>query len=149
MKVLLRMDVNDLGKKGDIVDVADGYARNLLLPAKSALVATDKMAKQAVAMRRARDLKETRDMESAQTLKALLEESAIKVYAKAGPEGRLFGSVTAVDVSDSVRRQTGVEVDRKSVSIAAPIKSLGAHTATVALYPGVDSEITLEILPEG
>ncbi len=149
MRVLLRHDVNDLGKKGDIVEVADGYARNRLLPSKSVLVATDKMTKQAEAMRRARDLKETRDMESAQTVKALLEESAIKVYAKAGPEGRLFGSVTAADVSDSVRKQTSVEIDRKSVGIATPIKSLGVHTVTVNLYPGVDSEITLEILPEG
>ncbi|MCL5947678.1 MAG: 50S ribosomal protein L9 [Actinobacteria bacterium] len=148
MRVLLRTDVNDLGRKGDIVEVADGYARNKLLPSRSALAATEKMTKQAEAMRRARDLKEARDMESAQSIRTILEEATIKVYAKAGPEGRLFGSVTAADVSDSVRIQTGVEVDRKSVHIAAPIKSLGVHVVTLNLYPGVDSEVTLEVMAE-
>lgn len=149
MKVLLRDDVNSLGKRGDIVDVADGYARNLLVPSGAALVATEKMREQAAVMRRARDLKEGRDREAAQRVKELLEEAPIKVYAKSGKERRLFGSVTAADVSDAVRIQIGAEVDRKTIAIAAPVRSLGVHNVTVDLYTGITAEVTIEVLPEG
>ncbi len=149
MKVLLRDNVKSLGKRGDIVDVADGYARNLLVPSGAALVATEKMTQQAAAMRRARDLKEGRDREAAQRVKELLEEAPVKVHAKAGKEGRLFGSVTAADISDAIRVQTGAEIDRKTVAIAAPIRSLGAHNVTVDLYTGVTAEVAIEVLPEG
>ena len=148
MKVLLRNDIGTLGKRGDIVEVADGYARNLLIPSGEALVATEKMTLQAVAMRRSRDLKENRDMESAQRVKALLEEAPVRVYARAGAEGRLFGSVTASDVSEAVHAQTGAEIDRKAVTIAGPIRSLGAHTVTVELYSGITAEVALEVSPE-
>ncbi len=148
MKVLLRDDVKSLGKRGDIVDVADGYARNLLVPSGVALVATAKMTQQAAAMRRARDLKEGRDREAAQRVQELLVEAPIKVYAKAGKEGRLFGSVTASDISDAIRVQIGAEIDRKTINIVAPIRSLGVHNVTVDLYTGVTAEVAVEVLSE-
>ncbi|MCL5886265.1 MAG: 50S ribosomal protein L9 [Actinobacteria bacterium] len=148
MKVLLRDDVKSLGKRGDIVDVADGYARNLLVPSGAALVATEKMTQQAAAMRRARDLKEGRDREAAQRVQELLMEAPIKVYAKAGKEGRLFGSVTASDISDAIRVQIGAEIDRKTITVAIPIRSLGVHNVTLDLYTGITAEVALEVLPE-
>ena len=102
VKVILRSDVDGLGKRGDIVDVSDGYGRNYLLPRGLAFVATDGAVDQAAKMRRARDLRDAADREAAQTIATTLVPKMITITAKAGAEGRLFGSVTAADVVDAV-----------------------------------------------
>src|SRR4051812_50228811 len=113
MRVVLRDDVESLGKKGDLVDVADGYARNYLVPRGLAMKATKGVVQQAEAMRRNREARDARDREAAQALADQLTGKRIELRARAGEGGRLFGSVTSADVADAVRAQTGVELDRR------------------------------------
>ena len=115
MRIVLRDDVDNLGKKGDLVDVADGYARNYLVPRGLALKASAGSQKQADAMRRNREARERRDREAAQALAAQFEGRTISIKARAGGEGRLFGSVTSADIADAVHKQTGAEIDRRKL----------------------------------
>ena len=132
MKVILRSDLDGLGKRGDIVDVADGHARNYLLPQGLALVATSGAADQAAKMRRSRDLRDASDREAAQTVATTLVPKIITVAAKAGTEGRLFGSVTTADVVDAVRAQTGVVLDRRQLHGRADQDRRPAHRYRLA-----------------
>jgi large subunit ribosomal protein L9 len=146
VKVILRSDVDRLGKRGDIVDVADGYGRNYLLPRGLAFVATAGAVDQAAKMRRARDLRDAADREAAQTVATRLVPKVITITAKAGAEGRLFGSVTTSDVVDAVREQTGVELQRRQLD-TEPIKTVGQHTVTAKLHLDVSFPITVDVVP--
>ena len=145
MKVILRSDLDGLGKRGDIVDVADGHARNYLLPRGLAIVATDGAVDQANAMRKARDLREAADREAAGTIAAALVAKTITVRAKAGNEGRLFGSVTAADIAAALSEQAGVQIDKKKV-VSQPIRTTGAHSAVVRLHADVECEVKLSVV---
>jgi large subunit ribosomal protein L9 len=146
MRVVLRDDVEGVGKRGDIVDVARGFARNFLLPGGKALIATDGVQEQAASMRRARDLRDAKDREAAETVAATIAASPITVTARAGAEGRLFGSVTTSDVAEAIEAQTGAVVDRRKLHLAEPIKSLGTHVVPVHLHAEVDAEVTVEVV---
>src|SRR5690349_2805869 len=113
MKVILRSDVDTVGKKGDIVDVAAGFGRNYLLPKGLAIKADDGAVQQAAAMRRSRDLKDAKDRGAAEEIAKRLVPTVIAVKAKAGTEGKLFGSVTTADIVEAVQAQTGIELDRR------------------------------------
>ena len=145
MKVLLRQDISGVGRRGDIVSVSSGHARNFLLPRGLAIAATDGAVVQATSMRRARDLREAADRESAQAIVAELAKRTIQVHAKAGSEGRLFGSVTATDIAQAVSTQTGITLDRKSIEIASPIRTVGDHSVTVELFAGITGTISLSV----
>ena len=145
MRVVLRSDVGGIGKRGDILEVADGYARNFLLPKGHAIVATAGVESQASAMRRARDLRDARDRESAQTVARTLVPQVVHITARAGSEGKLFGSVTSSDVVEAVAAQTGVELDRRKLQLDEPIKSLGTHEVPVKLHADVEFRITVEV----
>jgi len=120
MRVVLREDVETLGKKGDLLEVADGYARNYLVPRGLAMRATKGVVAQSESMRRSREVKETRDREAAQKVAAQLGSQTIQVKARAGEGGKLFGSVTAADVADAVLSQTGIEfIVRRAMSFQA------------------------------
>jgi large subunit ribosomal protein L9 len=146
MKVILRTDLDRVGKRGDIIDVADGFGRNYLLPRGLAFKATDGAVEQAAKMRRARDLRDASDREAAQTIASRLVPKVITISAKAGSEGRLFGSVTAADVVSAVAEQAGVTLERKHLDID-PIKSVGQHTVTAHLHSDVSFPITVEVVP--
>jgi len=146
MKLLLRSDVDGVGKKGDVVDVADGYGRNYLVPKGYAVKATPGVESQAKAMRRSRDLKDAADRGAAEEVAKRLVPAVITITAKAGAEGRLFGSVTATDVVDAVREQTGVELDRKSLLLDEHIKDTGTHHVPARLHADVQFQITLEVV---
>lgn len=145
MKLILRSDLQGLGKRGDIVEVSDGYGRNYLLPRGLAIKASDGAVDQAGRMRRARDLRDASDREAAQTIASTLVPKIIEISAKAGTEGRLFGSVTSADVVAAVEAQTGISIDRHRVEVDV-IKSLGQHTATARLHSDVAFPITLEVV---
>jgi large subunit ribosomal protein L9 len=145
MKVLLRQDISGVGRRGDIVSVSSGHARNFLLPRGLAIAATDGAVVQATSMRRARDLREAADRESAQAIVAELAKRTIQVQAKAGSEGRLFGSVTATDIAQAVSTQAGITLDRKSIEIASPIRTVGDHSVTVELFAGITGTISLSV----
>ena len=145
MRIVLRADVDNVGKKGDILDVADGFARNYLLPKGMAIKASDGVVAQASAMRRSRDLKDAKDREAAETVARTLVPKVIRVKARAGAEGRLFGSVTAPEIAAAVLEQTGVELDRRRLQVHDPIRSVGTHEVPVKLHSDVEFRITLEV----
>ena len=145
MKLILRSDRKGLGKRGDIVEVADGHARNFLLPQGLAIKASDGAVSQAGAMRRSRDLRDAHDRESAQTVASALVAKTIIVTAKAGSEGKLFGSVTPADVVAAVEAQTNIVLDRKKLQFEH-IKTLGTHSVVAKLHHDVEFPITVEVV---
>ena len=148
MKIILRTDVNELGKRGDVLDVADGYARNFLVPKGLAMKATDGAASQAASMRRARDLRDAQDRAAAETLATTLVPKVITVTARAGSEGRLFGSVTAADIAAAIEAQTNVQIDRRKLVLPEPIKSLGTHVVPAKLHADVEFPVTIDVVAE-
>lgn len=145
MRVILRSDHKGLGKRGDIVEVSEGHARNYLLPKGLAITASDGAVNQAAAMRRARDLRDAQDREAAQTIATALVAKTITIAAKAGAEGRLFGSVTAADVAEAVAAQTKIQLDRKQLHVEH-IKTTGTYQVSAKLHQDVEFPITLEVV---
>ncbi|HEX3541958.1 MAG TPA: 50S ribosomal protein L9 [Acidimicrobiales bacterium] len=146
MRVVLRSDIDNLGKRGDIREVADGYARNYLLPRNFAIVAGDGVEAQATAMRRARDRRDARDREAAENVARQLVPVVVKVPARAGAEGKLYGSVTSTDVVGAVAAQTGIELDRRRLHLDDPIRTLGVHEVPVKLHADVEFRITVDVV---
>ena len=146
MKIVLREDVDNLGRKGDLLDVADGYARNFLVPRGLALKATKGIVRQSESMRRNRAAREERDRGAADELAARLMGTKIELRARAGEGGKLFGSVTASDVADAVSAQTGVELDRRKIELDEPLKELGPADVVVRLHPEVVATISVEVV---
>lgn len=145
VKVILRADRKGLGKRGDIVEVADGHARNFLLPKGLAITASDGTMAQATAMRRARDLRDAQDRDSARTVASTLVSKTITITAKSGQGGKLFGSVTTADVAAAIEAQTNIVIDRKHIHME-PIKSLGTHSASAKLHTDVEFPINIEVV---
>ena len=145
MKVLMRSDLDGVGKKGDLIDVADGYARNFLVPKGFAIQATKGIEDQAASMRRSRDLKDATDRGAAEEIAKTLVPAVITISAKASGEGKLFGSVTAADVVEAVEAQTGVALDRRTLSLDEHIKTVGTHSVPAKLHSDVQFQITVEV----
>lgn len=148
MQVLLRSDVAGVGRRGDIVTVSAGHARNFLLPKGLAVAASKGAIAQAATMRRARDARDLADRQSAEAVRDRLAGAAVVVTARAGNEGRLFGSVTAADISAALAAQLGVEVDRKHVVVDEPIRSLGQHEVRLDLHPEVAASVSVSVTAE-
>ncbi|MGI8983813.1 MAG: 50S ribosomal protein L9 [Acidimicrobiales bacterium] len=146
--LILRSDVDNVGKKGDVVDVADGFARNFLMAKGLAIKASPGTIAQATGMRRARAIKDAKDRESAEQVARLLVTKVIRIPGRAGPEGRLFGSVTTADLVAAVADQAGVTLDRKRVHLEEPIKALGTHEVPVRLHPEVEFRLPVEVVPQ-
>ncbi len=146
MKVLLRGDVDGVGRRGDIVDVADGYARNSLIPDGLGLMATPGVQAQAASMRRARDLREASDRQAAETKARVLAGATLRVSARAGSTGRLFGSVGAAEIVDAAREQKGVELDRHAVALGEAIKATGTYEVVVRLFGDVVTPVMVEVV---
>jgi large subunit ribosomal protein L9 len=146
MKVILRADVADVGKRGDIVDVAAGFGRNYLVPKGLAIKASPGAVEQAASMRRARDLRDASDRASAEEVASALVSRVFTITAKAGAEGKLFGSVTASDIAEAVASQANVELDRRRIHLDEPIRSLGTHTVPAKLHSDVEFPITIEVV---
>lgn len=147
MRVLLRRDVDRLGKRGDIVEVSKGFARNFLLPGHRAVVASPGIEAQATAMRRARDLREAADREAAETVARVLTATTLRIPARAGSGGRLFGSVTAADLVAAAEAQAGAVLDRRRIELEEPIKTVGSHTVLVRLHGDVAAHLNVEVVP--
>ena len=146
MRILLRADVEGVGKRGDLVEVADGYARNYLVPRGMAIKASPGAARQAEAMRRSRDLRDAHERSTAEEIARTLVHQVITVTAKAGADGRLFGSITAADVVAAVNEQTGIEIDRRDLRLDEPLKSIGTHAVPAKLHADVEFPINVEVV---
>jgi large subunit ribosomal protein L9 len=147
MKVILQKPVDKLGAPGDVVDVADGYARNFLMPRGLAVRASKGGVKHVESLKRAHITRVSQAQAEAQEVADRLTESPIKVRARVGEEGRLFGSVTAAELAEEIERQTGVKVDRRDVHLDEPIRSVGVHEVTVHLFADVDPVVPVEVEP--
>lgn len=145
MKIILKQDVDKLGDAGDIVDVADGYGNNYLMPRGMAMRATKGAVADAKAIRASRAKRESRNLAEAQEQKTRLEARPVSITAKAGEDGTLYGSVGNRDVADAVAAQLGITVDRRKLPMDRPLKSLGEHEVTVRLHPELDATVRVEI----
>ena len=146
MKVVLHQQVPQLGNRGDVVDVSDGYARNFLIPKGVAQRANDGVEAQAETMRKSWSLKNAKDREAAEEVAKALVTASIVISARASSEGKLFGSVSVSDVADAIKEQTGVELDRKMLDLADGIKSVGTHSVTVQAHDDVQFPVTIEVV---
>ena len=146
MKLILTQDVGGLGAPGDVVEVAPGYGRNYLVPQGLAILATRGAEKQIATIRRAREVREVRDLGHAQEIKGQLSGLTVTLPARSGDGGRLFGSITSNDVVSAVSKAGGPKLDRRLITIPAPIKSLGAHTVIVKVHPEVEATISLSVV---
>jgi large subunit ribosomal protein L9 len=146
VKLILTQDVPSLGAPGDVVEVKDGYGRNYLVPRGFAMRATKGAEKQIATIRRAREVREVRDLGHAQEIRAQLAGLQVTLEARAGDGGRLFGSVTTADVVAAVSKAGGPALDRRLVTLPAPIKAVGTHTATVKVHPEVEATVTVSVV---
>jgi large subunit ribosomal protein L9 len=147
MKLILTADVDPLGKRGDVVDVADGYARNFLLPRQKAIKANEGALQQAEAIREARIEAERRAKEQAENIATQLVGSRVVLAAQAGDEGQLYGSVGVGDIVEGIQRFTGIELDRSQIELDAPIKAIGLHEIQVKAHEEVEFPLTIDIIP--
>jgi len=145
MKIILQKPVDKLGVPGDVVDVADGYARNYLMPRGLAVQATKGGVKHVESLKRSHSTRVNAAKADAEQVAQRLTASPITVAAHAGEEGRLFGSVTPSDVAEALEAQTGVRVDRHDVQMDEPIRSVGAHEVRVHLFAEVDPVISVVV----
>jgi large subunit ribosomal protein L9 len=145
MKLILTREVAGLGLAGDIVDVADGYGRNFLIPRGSAIAWSKGAERQIAQIKRARDAREIRDRSHAQELKSQLESLSVTLRARAGTGGKLFGSITANDIASAVKQAGGPLLDRKRIQLPGHIKTVGSHDITVDLHPDVVATIPVQV----
>jgi len=147
MRVILRDDVKDVGNKGDVVEVANGFGRNYLLPRGLAFVATPGAETQASSMRRSREVKDAADRAAAQDVAKSLVNAPVTIPARVGPDERLFGSVTTAEIAEAIEAQRGVHIDRKQLILDEPIKTIGTHFVPAKLHADVEFPITVEVVP--
>lgn len=148
MRVILRDDVDDVGNKGDIVDVTNGFGRNYLLPRGLAMVASTGAESQAQGMRRARDVKDAAARSAAEDVAKTLVSSPVKISARVGADDKLFGSVTTADIAEAVAAQTGVAIDRKQLVLTEPIRTVGTHLVPLKLHTSVEFPVTVEVVAD-
>lgn len=148
MKMILLADVKSLGKKGDLVDVADGYGQNFLIPKKLAAPATDGAVAKRVKEMADQSSKKSREVEQARALAASLEVKPLLIKMKVGNNGKLFGSVTASDISKAIKEQFGVTLDKKVLDIPSSLRAIGEHSVKARVYKGVDAKISVTIQAE-
>ena len=145
MKLILTQEVTGLGAPGDVVEVKDGYGRNFLVPRGLALRWTRGGEKQIVQIKRARSAREIRDLDHANDVKAQLGGIKVVLRTNAGDAGRLFGSVTTTDVAAAIVDAGGPDLDKRSISIATAIKTVGNHTVSIKLHPEVTVEQAITV----
>jgi large subunit ribosomal protein L9 len=144
MQVILKEDMKNLGKAGDIVTVKDGYARNYLLPRGIAIDATAKNMRALEHARRVVTERAKKLANDAQSLAQKLSQLTVSIKAKAGEEDRLFGSVTAIDISEALKEK-GLDIDKRKIILDEPIKRLGSHVVSIKLHPEVIAQLKVEV----
>jgi large subunit ribosomal protein L9 len=148
MKLILTAAVDNLGLAGDVVEVKDGYGRNYLVPRGFAIRWTKGGEKQIDGIKRSRDAREIRGLDHANEVREQLEALSIELPVRAGETGKLFGAVTAADVANAIKKAGGPTVDKRSVEISKPIKTLGPHTVGVRLHDAVTAHIELGVVKQ-
>ncbi|MCQ2561843.1 MAG: 50S ribosomal protein L9 [Clostridia bacterium] len=148
MQVILLKDVKGQGKAGQVVKVSDGYARNMLLPKKLAMEATDANIKALEKKKAEEEAQRAADKKAAEEIKAKVEAKTVTLKAKGGENGRLFGAVTSQDIADAIKNDLGTEVDKKKIDLSAPIKQAGITEVTLKLFPGIQAKCKVNVVTE-
>jgi len=146
MKLILTQEVSDLGAPGDVVEVKDGYGRNYLMPRGFAIRWTKGAQKQIDSIKKARSVREVRDLGQADEIKSQLEALDVRVVSQAGSTGRLFGAVTVADILDAVKAAGGPDIDKRRIELGNPIKSIGTHLVKVKVHDDVTATVKLEVV---
>ena len=147
MKVVLLRDVKNIGKRDEILNVSDGYARNFLFPQKLAAEATPGVLKEIQKKRAAQDAREAEQLAEARARAEKLKGKTVELRIKCGEKGRLYGSVTAAEVADALEKQHGVTVDRRKIDLGDPIREVGDREISVRLHTGVSTNMILRVEP--
>jgi large subunit ribosomal protein L9 len=147
MKLILTHEVANLGAPGDVVEVKNGYGRNYLVPRGLAIQWTKGAEKQIATIKKAREVRDVRDLGHAEEIKSQLEAKPVNLQVRAGSGGRLFGAVTVTDIVTAVRESGGPDIDKRRIEIGQPIKSLGAHHVDVRIHPEVTASLALNVVP--
>lgn len=145
MKVILLKDVKGTGKKGEIKEVSDGYARNFLLKKKFAVEASNTNVKELDEKKKSQERKETIAFEEAVLMGKQMEEVNIEIFSKAGDGGRLFGSITSKEIAEQLKSQKGIEVDKRKISLDEPIRTLGSRFVEIKIHPKVTTKIRVDV----
>lgn len=145
MQILLLKDVDQLGLAGEVKRVADGYARNYLIPRGLATVATPGAIKEAEKVRQAGIRRRAKELSEAQALAQVLDGVSVTFQARAGEADRLYGSITNVNIAEALEEKTGQEVDRRKIDLEEPLKELGTHAVTIRLAPEAEAKVTVVI----
>jgi large subunit ribosomal protein L9 len=148
MKVILLQDVKTLGKKGDIVDVSDGYARNAILPKKLGVEATGKNLNDLKLQNQHADKVAAENLANAKELAKTVEQQKVTVGIKTGEGGKIFGSVSTKEIAQAAKEQTGLDLDKKKMQLTDPIKALGTYEVPVKLHPQVTAKLTVQVVEE-
>ncbi len=143
MKVVLLQDVKGQGKKGQVVNVSDGYARNFLFPKNLATVADNKIMNEIKGKEEARLRQIELDKQAARDTAEKLKTVVVKIGAQAGADGRIYGSVTSKEIAECLKQQHGIEIDRRKITLQDPIKAFGSYTPEVKLYPEITGKINV------
>jgi large subunit ribosomal protein L9 len=146
MKIILQKPIETLGQAGEVVQVADGYARNYLFPRGLAMPATRGALRHAERVKAQHQQRMEQGKAEAQALSDRLGRSPVRIEAQAGEEGKLFGSITGQHIAEQVAEQLGENVDHRDIRLEEPIRSLGAHTVSVHLHPEVDATVTVDVV---
>lgn len=146
MKMILLQDVKSVGKKGELINASEGYAKNFLVPRKLAVEATKANLNEYELKQKADEKRKQEELEAAKKMAEQLNEAVVTITVKTGGNGKLFGSVTNKEVADAIVEQTKMHIDKKKVSIGDPIKMVGERTAHVKLHPKVSAEVTIKIV---
>lgn len=145
MKVVLLQDVKGLGKKDSIVEVNDGYARNYLIPRKLAAPLTEGLEKHIREKKEAEQKKKERELLVAKDLANKLEKSQVIIKAKAGENGKLFGSITNKEIAEEIKKQLGIDIDKKKIELEDPIKQVGSYEVSIRLYQGILAKLKVHV----
>jgi large subunit ribosomal protein L9 len=145
MQIILTQDVKSLGKKGDLVNVSDGYARNFILPKKLGLEATPKNLNDLKLQKAAEEKRQKEILDEAKALAKEIESITVNMYIKAGEGGRTFGSISTKEITNVLKEQHGFDIDKKKLQLPEPIKTIGSHTVVVKLHPQVTAELKVKV----
>ncbi len=145
MQIILTQDVKSLGKKGDLVNVSDGYARNFIMPRKLGLEATSKNLNDLKLQKAAEEKRQKEILDEAKALAKEIESITVSMYIKTGEGGKTFGSISSKEISSVLKDQHGLDIDKKKLQLPEPIKTIGIHTVSIKLHPQVTAELKVKV----
>ncbi|WP_026476786.1 50S ribosomal protein L9 [Alkaliphilus transvaalensis] len=148
MKVILNQDVKGLGKKGDVVNASDGYARNFLFPKKLAVEATSGNVRSVEEQKKYQQIRKDKELDEAKALAEKIEKLTVELKAKAGDGGRLFGSVTAKEIVEALQKKHKIKIDKRKMNLPDPIRELGVRLVEIKIYPGVVANLKVHVVQE-